>query len=285
MHPSAPPFIRRVQVCFHSQFDLRDNWAGVFWKTASVEKITKMDDTFPLTAYPSQTSKDVMVKSLGIHVGKVIFTVKYITLYMTLINVWIVCSVGIVMIQKQNPNLVSQKIISIKFFCLQVFSAMVSLDLILQTHHQHWMTIIFWCVNFFWTPRCSSECFASTLYRQGSPTFWGVPFPLRLPVWHTEVRRTAVASCVWEPHWCSSPSPHQGRMGFPWAGAEAAGATVQLYMVHNRVNKQVQLPQSMGKAVAEPQMEAHRVQLGGNHLALIDFLQLEKKHRSKYVIM
>lgn len=51
-----------------------------------------------------------------------------------------------------------------------------------------------------------------------------------------EVKLTAAAAatfCLWEPHWCSSPSPspvpvpvpHQGRMGFPSAEAEAGGTT------------------------------------------------------------
>lgn len=44
----APTFIRRAQMCFHSQCDLWDNWAGVCWeKTASVEEMAKMDDSSP----------------------------------------------------------------------------------------------------------------------------------------------------------------------------------------------------------------------------------------------
>lgn len=80
----------------------------------------------------------------------------------------------------------------------------------------------------------------STHYSDNSPTFWrgggGVSSPLlRLPVWNPEVKLTAAAAtfCLWEPHWCSSPSPHRGRTGFPSAVAEAAGGFVQPYISLN----------------------------------------------------
>lgn len=63
----------------------------------------------------------------------------------------------------------------------------------------------------------------------------GVSSPLlRLPVWNPEVKLTAAAAtfCLWEPHWCSSPSPHRGRTGFPSAvGRKSRWVCVALHFL------------------------------------------------------
>lgn len=84
------------------------------------------------------------------------------------------------MIQKQNPNLVSQKIISIQFFCFQVFSAMVSLDLILQTHHQQHTYYILMCELFLNSPVLQRMLCQYSL-QAGLTHFLGSPLPSQTP--------------------------------------------------------------------------------------------------------